>query len=74
MVPVSKTTLAKEFFYIEPKKESFKNGTAFAARFQYCTTFFAPVNRTRLFINSLHYNRGINRIQTYNKCLNPQCS
>ena len=55
MIPVSKATLAKEFFYIEPKKESFKERATFAACFQYCTTFFAPVNRARLFINSLHY-------------------
>lgn len=55
MVPVSKTTLAKELFYIEPKKESFKDGATFAANFQCCIAFFAPVNRARLFINSLHY-------------------
>lgn len=59
MIPGGQASLAKEFFYREPKQKNFKNGATLTPGSKGLLTLFAPVNRAQVITNNLHYFKGV---------------
>ena len=59
MVPVGDASLAKEFFYWQPKQEGFDKKSTLSPGVEYFLALFAPVDRARVKRDNLHYFIGV---------------